>query len=99
MTWNLGLRGIVGLGMNWPTADRPGTGILEASKLDAMWPNPTFENLKPAAAPFGMEHWEAAGTSLTVDLAAKPYGDSSVILRCGKWTWRPGDWLGQKGAQ
>ncbi len=53
-------RFFVGIGMA-AASDRPGTGLADASKLDAMWPNPTFDNLMPATPAFGLEGWEGAG--------------------------------------
>lgn len=53
-------RFFVGIGMG-AASDRPGTGLADASKLDAMWPNPTFDNLMPTVPAFGLEGWEGAG--------------------------------------
>ncbi|NLX13961.1 MAG: hypothetical protein GXY44_09965 [Phycisphaerales bacterium] len=53
-------RFFVGIGMG-AASDRPGTGLTDASKLDAMWPSPTFENLMPTVTAFGLKGWEAAG--------------------------------------
>jgi hypothetical protein len=43
---------------------RPGTGSPANTKLDAMWASPTFDSFRHAPAPFGMMHWEAAGSWL-----------------------------------
>ncbi len=51
----------VGFSMNLaPWKDYPGTGDVDAGKLDAMWQMPTFEKLAPTAPPFGME-WSFLG--------------------------------------
>lgn len=44
--------------------DRPGTGMLDASKLDAMWPHPTFNNLMTTTPTFGLHGLEGAGAFL-----------------------------------
>jgi len=43
---------------------RPGTGSTAATKIDTLWPAPTWENLLPARPPFGMENWEGLGAIL-----------------------------------
>jgi hypothetical protein len=41
--------------------DRAGTGSVDASKLEAMWSNPTFEHLWRPPSPLGMQNFEAFG--------------------------------------
>ncbi|MHC4443610.1 MAG: hypothetical protein ACYTF1_13510 [Planctomycetota bacterium] len=55
-------RFFVGIGLEG--TDRPGTGILDNSKLDVIWPLPTFGNFRAPAPPFGAEQWDTAGTFL-----------------------------------
>jgi hypothetical protein len=50
-------RAFVGLGV--AGTDRPGLGDVNATKLDAIWPAPTFEMLKPAGQQFGLEGWDS----------------------------------------
>jgi len=52
----------VGFGM-W-MADRPGTGNPGATKIDTLWPAPSWSDLKPASVPIGMENWDAVGAFL-----------------------------------
>ncbi len=52
----------VNIGLSW--TERPGTGRLSATKLDAMWPSPSLDGLWRTPAPLGMEHWEQAGAFL-----------------------------------
>ncbi|GMV95691.1 MAG: hypothetical protein AMXMBFR83_00620 [Phycisphaerae bacterium] len=56
-------RAFVGAGMSVWTA-RPGTGLSQGSKIDAIWPTPTFDNLWPGLSPFGYQRgfeWLAMG--------------------------------------
>jgi hypothetical protein len=55
--------GAVEIGMA-AASNRPGVGSVEASKLDAMWPSPTFDNLLQAVPAFGLHGAEAAGAFL-----------------------------------
>ena len=55
-------RFFVGIGL--AGTERPGTGALANTKLDTMWPVPTFGNFRPPTAPFGAEQWDTAGTFL-----------------------------------
>lgn len=44
---------------SWPFTSRPGTGRTLATKVDAMWPNPAFNDFWPGQAPFGTANgWE-----------------------------------------
>jgi len=52
----------VGRGMG--LADRPGTGVATANKIDAIWPHPTFAELTPAGLPFAMEGGDAVAAFL-----------------------------------
>ncbi len=56
------LRFFFGLGMIFTS--RPGTGNVDATKIDTLWPAPTFEHLRGVSMPFGMEGAEAAGAFL-----------------------------------
>ncbi len=53
------VRLFVGLGLSFTA--RPGTGIAEATKLDTLWPAPSFQHLRGISVPFGMEGAEAGG--------------------------------------
>ena len=44
--------------------ERPGTGLPEATKIEAMWPLPTYQDLVTSPVPFGLQHWEPAGAWL-----------------------------------
>jgi len=44
--------------------ERPGTGRPFATKIHAMWANPTPEDLMPAVMPIGLQGWEAGGALL-----------------------------------
>ncbi|UCD27381.1 MAG: hypothetical protein JSV03_09640 [Planctomycetota bacterium] len=57
-----GTRFFVDIGMG--ATDRPGTGIAGATKLDTLWPQPTFGNFRPPTASLGMEGWDPAGCFL-----------------------------------
>ncbi|MGQ9650748.1 MAG: hypothetical protein ACUVXJ_11615 [Phycisphaerae bacterium] len=52
----------VGLGTTW--ARRPGTGIVEGTKLDAMWARCSFNDLYCLPPAFGAEGWDKAGAVL-----------------------------------
>ncbi len=52
----------VGLGTTW--ARRPGTGIAEGTKLDAMWARSSFNDLYSLPPTFGAEGWDKAGAVL-----------------------------------
>ena len=56
------LRFFFGLGMIF--TPRPGTGNVDATKIDTLWPAPTFEHLRGVSMPFGMEGAEAVGAFL-----------------------------------
>lgn len=43
---------------------RPGTGSAGATKIDTLWPAPTWENLLPTRSAFGMENLEGLGAIL-----------------------------------
>jgi len=43
---------------------RPGTGSAAATKIDTLWPEPTWGDLVPAGPPFGAKHWEGFGAIL-----------------------------------
>jgi hypothetical protein len=55
--------GAVEMGMA-AAGNRPGVGSVSASKLDAMWPSPTFDNLLQAVPTFGMHGAEPVGAFL-----------------------------------
>ncbi len=44
--------------------ERPGTGRPFATKIHAMWANPTPEDLMPSVMPIGQQGWEAGGAML-----------------------------------
>lgn len=46
----------IGMGMHW--SDRPATGLVGATKIDVIWPNPTFIDLAPASPVLGAEYAE-----------------------------------------
>ena len=37
---------------------------IDGTKLDVIWPLPTFGNFRPPVPPFGAEQWDSAGTFL-----------------------------------
>jgi hypothetical protein len=49
-------RVFVGAGMG--LTYRPGAGAAGASKIDVLWPAPTWADLQPARPPFGAEGWD-----------------------------------------
>lgn len=52
----------VGLGTIW--ADRPGTGVADSTKLDAMWAKVSFDNLYVSPPAFGAEGGDKIGAVL-----------------------------------
>ena len=57
LEYNLLYRWFVGLGMWW--ANRPGAGDPNATRIETIWPAPSWSNLKPIGNPIGMEWWDS----------------------------------------
>ncbi len=55
-------RFFTGAGMAYLT--RPNTGSPGATKIDTLWPAPSWYDLRPERVAFGMENWEVLGSAL-----------------------------------
>ncbi|GMU21855.1 MAG: hypothetical protein AMXMBFR13_19430 [Phycisphaerae bacterium] len=53
------------LGLGLAATDRPGAGAEQATKLDVIWPTPTFDLLlRPVALPMAREGWDVLAAAL-----------------------------------